>query len=277
MKKYVKKIVSWLAVYSGIARARRYFRRNLPVVLCYHRVVDDLAQAHQYSDSGMVVSRETFRRQMEFLRRHYCVISMDTFTRFLDGAGPLPQYSVLVTFDDGYKDNFTCAYPVFTELDLPVTLFVTTGFIDGRIVPEWDREVNGQRPEMLSWEEIRRMESNGVTIGAHTVTHPEFGTTDPSREEERLTEIPASKLRLEGVLGQPVEVFAYPKGSMSTAALNAVKQAGFKTAFVVRRRGAGHDRRYCWPRIPVNEGRTRGPRGETDMRMFACALAGIWK
>lgn len=112
--------------FLGLTRPRRF------LILCYHRVND---HAHPFFTGTPVA---LFRDQMEALRRHFTVLPLTALTdraRLRD----LPRNGVAVTFDDGYRDNYTNAFPVLRDLGLPATIFLTTDAIDGNALLWHDR------------------------------------------------------------------------------------------------------------------------------------------
>lgn len=105
-------------------------------VLTYHRV-DDPADPHRYNRVTVPLSQ--FQRQMQFLACNCHVISLQTLLEAVAGQSDLPPSSVLITFDDGYRDFADKAWPILRTLNLPVTLFVPTGFPDTDRFFWWDR------------------------------------------------------------------------------------------------------------------------------------------
>ncbi|MET0533572.1 MAG: polysaccharide deacetylase family protein [Steroidobacter sp.] len=109
-----------------------YLRRKLrgrAVVLTYHRVLPKERSAESFSTDAIVVSPETFRRQMQLLRRLFTPLSADEFAKAL-AAGRMPPDACLVTFDDGWYDNLDYALPILRETGVPAVLFVATDYID---------------------------------------------------------------------------------------------------------------------------------------------------
>ena len=104
---------------------------NAVNILAYHRVVADIAKAEREAIYGLVVSQETFRRHCEMLKKAFKVVSLDTAAQFLDGRQRSERPLAVITFDDGYLDFYTVAFPVLLELDLPATNFLPTEFIGG--------------------------------------------------------------------------------------------------------------------------------------------------
>ncbi len=103
-------------------------------VLYYHQLTLKKNQDELY-DPWMFVEKDVFDSQMSFLKKHYCPVSEEDVIAALEGRIKLPPNAVWVTFDDGYKDNFTIAYPILKKQGVPATFFITTGYIDQSVVP----------------------------------------------------------------------------------------------------------------------------------------------
>jgi len=108
-------------------------------ILCYHRIVADVAHAEQETEVGMVTSVETFRRQMELVREHCEVLSLDEAAAVLRGERATTGAAAVITFDDGYRDFYDLAWPVLRELGLPATVFVPTAYIGSGQMLDHDR------------------------------------------------------------------------------------------------------------------------------------------
>jgi peptidoglycan/xylan/chitin deacetylase (PgdA/CDA1 family) len=114
--------VGVLQVWARVALRRR------AVVLMYHRVLPDDARAQTWSHPAIVVSRRTFERQMQMLSRHFRVLSAEEFQKQFE-AGRFEPRSCLVTFDDGWIDTYTEAWPVLRRYDLPALVFLPSAYI----------------------------------------------------------------------------------------------------------------------------------------------------
>jgi peptidoglycan/xylan/chitin deacetylase (PgdA/CDA1 family) len=124
MKEVVKKFISGLIYISGIGLLFRRFYRHRIRVLMYHGVSEkDLLIWTQ-------VPLQTFERQMSYIKRHYHTISLSKAVEFIKGQGRIPNNSLVITFDDGFRSNYSLAYPVLKEYGLPATIFLTTSFVD---------------------------------------------------------------------------------------------------------------------------------------------------
>jgi peptidoglycan/xylan/chitin deacetylase (PgdA/CDA1 family) len=140
MKKLIKLIVAGAFLYSGLWRllfaVNRLLTRTQPAfILMYHRVVPEGTSAHDQpwllfrSLPGIVVSPEMFKRQIAFLTEHFSVISLETLIEHIDNKKSPERPSVVMTFDDGWRDNYEYALPVLKHASAPATIFLSTGFV----------------------------------------------------------------------------------------------------------------------------------------------------
>lgn len=103
--------------------------RGRAVVLMYHRVLNAPERERSFSSDGILVSPQTFDRQLGFLRRHFNVVTPEQFVERLRRGEPFDDATCLITFDDGWIDNFTNALPLLRKHALPAVVFLPTGFI----------------------------------------------------------------------------------------------------------------------------------------------------
>jgi peptidoglycan/xylan/chitin deacetylase (PgdA/CDA1 family) len=145
----------------------------------------------------------------------------------LDSVGERPRSGpprVHLTFDDGYRNFLDHAWPVCRAHGFPATVFPVAAYV-GR-ENTWD--ISFPRTRHLSWSDLRELSDAGVSIGAHTDTHPFLTRIAFARARQ---EIRDSRRRLEDGLGVPVRVFAYPHGDSSAAVRSLVEDAGYEAAF----------------------------------------------
>jgi peptidoglycan/xylan/chitin deacetylase (PgdA/CDA1 family) len=184
-------------------------------ILTYHSVDD--------SDSVISVSPDNFKKQMRFLwRKGYGTLSLSNAIDCIRRGDSFPSGSLVVTFDDGYRNNYTAAFPVLQEFGYCATVFLTTQHC-GRTNNWPDQHPSIPELPMLSWDEIKEMTAHGIEFGAHTRNHPNL--TEVNTEIAR-REIIESKNEMEEKMGQSVELFSYPFGRF-----NAEVQAIVKAAF----------------------------------------------
>jgi peptidoglycan/xylan/chitin deacetylase (PgdA/CDA1 family) len=213
------------AVKAALTRARsaawllraagRHPERGVRIVM-YHRVSDARDQ--------LAVTPRRFREQMELLASEgYRVVGVSEAAD-LAASGELPERTLGLTFDDGYRDVAVNALPVLAEYGFRATVFVATGVTDGRRKFDWYRE----QPPVLGWDEVVGLDRAGtLEFEAHTVTHPNLLALD---DEAAGAEIWESKGELEEHLGRPVTVFAYPAGLFGERERRLVGAAGFRFA-----------------------------------------------
>jgi peptidoglycan/xylan/chitin deacetylase (PgdA/CDA1 family) len=230
--------------------------RGTPILM-YHAFAADGEPESRY-----VVKEQRFAAQMRLLRLlRLRVISLDEHVSQLREGRLLPR-SVVITIDDGYRDNLEIALPILRRFGYPATLFMVSGRVGQ--ANDWDRDGELAGRPLLDRDELLRLAAGGVTIGAHTRTHPSLPDVDA---ETARAEITGSKADLESELGQPVDLFAYPFGRHGPAAVTAARNAGFRAAFTTRSRPSrvGGDL-YLGDRIEI--------RGGDSMLSFAAAVTG---
>jgi peptidoglycan/xylan/chitin deacetylase (PgdA/CDA1 family) len=112
----------------------KIFGQNVVAILLYHRVIPDGLVKNVFSLPGIVVSQDSFEKQMGFLSKKYNVISLNDYINMRQKENTLYPKTVVITFDDGWKDNYLYAFPILKKYNLPVTIFLTAGFIGTRNV-----------------------------------------------------------------------------------------------------------------------------------------------
>lgn len=108
-------------------------------ILAWHRICDDDPRHFPFDEGLISATPEFFRRQMQFVSRHFNVISFHDLDRALRDLQPLPPRALIITFDDGYRDNYTTAFPILREFRLPATIFLATGHIGQVKLFWWDQ------------------------------------------------------------------------------------------------------------------------------------------
>lgn len=204
-------VYQWLLLTRAADRGLR--------ILMYHRVTD----AHP--DDRLCVPPHAFAAQMHALHAAgYRTVTFAQAIERLSGGSACPPKSVVLTFDDGFEDNFLHAAPALARHGFSGCFFVPSGFLaagPGGYAP-------ADRP--MTWEQLRELASRGHEIGAHAVTHRKL--TMLALDEAR-AEIRESKRTLEQQLGRPVEFFCYPAGDHNPAIRAAVQAAGYRGACTV--------------------------------------------
>ncbi len=200
---------------------------EVPVLMYHH--VGDASQK-----SSLNVSVETFERQMEFLKvHHYRVMSFEDLIGHIRLGQPVPLNTVVITFDDGYLDNFVNAFPILKKMDFPATIFMITRNIG--------------KNDWLSEEDLRILDSSGVTIGSHTADH---AFLPGLKKEEVLVELQNSRNELEKILGHPIFLFSYPAGGVTEEVKRLVAEEGYRGA-VTTNYGKLRDDLYAFHRVKI--------------------------
>lgn len=281
--------------------------KGMPLVVGYHRVVQDFNCSKSLSISPMLTSAHTFEQHLDWIGRHYRFVSLDELALTLENKQTQGKPVAAVTFDDGYQDVYQNAFPILKRKGIPSAVFVVTNLIgtDGLQVhdelhlllsamleqpcvsPEhrWrdlvERlELNIEASErlarrlidagdpfaatrailetvnqaaiahllivlrgrvslqehqlrdfrMLDWDMLAAMLAGGVTIGSHTKSHALLANESP---EILRDEIEGSRRELEQRLGVPIRHFAFPDGQFNASAIQAVADAGYRTAYTI--------------------------------------------
>ena len=288
---------SRLLVYSGVAalshRQRRRSREPRVTILSYHRIGQPETSQPLYDPMLFSATQAGFTWQMSYVQQNFTVLSFDELAERHRLGQPLPSNAAVITFDDGYEDNYKLAYPILRQHNLPATIFLTTGLMGTRHIMWWDEvaallqttqtgsvlvqglgelrletprdrlrareklrhyfkslsedERRGQQdalrqalshsesptlraPMYLDWDQVREMNQNGISFGAHTQSHPIL-TKIPIRQAEY--EIVASKKAIQTETGGPVRFFAYPngkRGDFNTRTRELLDRNGFEAA-----------------------------------------------
>ena len=178
------------------------------------------------SDHFFNVLPEDFERQMCYLReRGFNIVSLDQLAEYRK-AGKIPRKTIAVTFDDGYLDNYTHAFPVLQKYSIPASIFVIT---DTMTHP--DRVQGAPRLPMLTESLLIEMDVSGlVSIEPHTVTHPKL-TKISEADVER--EVRDSRVCIEKILHKKCAHFAYPKGRHNEMVRAVVARDGIENAYIV--------------------------------------------
>ena len=197
---------------------------GLPVLM-YHKV-GDCPKGSQLAK--LWVSPRDFRRQLDYLKRHgYTPLLFSEL-----GRRPMPEHPVLITFDDGYANNFEVAFPILQELKMKANIFLVYETVDQHNV--WHDPASEPWQRMLTWNQVERMQASGlVEFGSHTMRHPNLARIALDQVRWEIFE---SKKRLEAKLGRPMLGFAYPygAGAFVPAVRQLARDAGYAYDFSIK-------------------------------------------
>jgi peptidoglycan/xylan/chitin deacetylase (PgdA/CDA1 family) len=197
---------------------------SVPVLL-YHSVSDNPPPWIR----PLTIAPSVFSRHLELIRASLATpLTVVEYASILAGHGSLPERPVVISFDDGFADFRERALPALRRANLPVTLFVTTGFLEG--LPEGDGVKRPPGP-WLEPAALLDLRAQGVEIGAHSHSHLHLDTLSPGAAR---AEIARSKHILEELLAAPVSSFAYPHGYHGPVVRRLVQECGFASACAVK-------------------------------------------
>lgn len=247
-------------VYKSILRPVMHWKNSLTVpgpkllILLYHRILP----RSEYNRLNTVVSRLSFEKHLDEIAREYRIASLNEVSL----GGVEDEIRVVLTFDDGYWDNFDIVFPILKRKGIPAAFFLATDYIDGKARFSDRRLIDkktGQpykfiKDRFISWDQVRKMSEAGMEIGSHGITHNSLARMAFG---EAKREICRSKKIIEERTGRPCSHFSFPFGSRSDhndELVRCVKEAGFKTC-MLNVHGYNYPDRdnFCFKRIIMEE------------------------
>ena len=198
------------------------------LVLNYHQVKN--------SFNSLAILPGDFSTQMAYLiNSGYIPITPDELEAGLSGEITLPEKPVLITFDDGYDDNYINAFPILKGYGIRATIFVVPAFVG--------------KKNYLTWEQIREMSDNGISIQSHTMNHTKL---EELPDDEIRSELLNSKMVLEEHLGKDVNFLAYPTGTYNLHIAGIARDVGYKGAYTIKYGGVDlGSNLYALERVPI--------------------------
>jgi len=217
-------------------------------ILMYHSISDNLfGKSHPYYQIN--TTPEVFARQMRWLRSNgYHTLDLTQMWTAMETGDDLSK-TVVITFDDGYRDFYTDAFEAMRQCGFSAIVFLATDRIK-------DTPVRIEGVDYLTWSEVAELHAGGIRFGSHTVTHPDLRSLSPDQIEY---ELGYSKEIIEQKLGAPVESFSYPfafpeeNKSFTQFLVDILENLGFENGVsTIIGRASKNNNRYHLPRLPVN-------------------------
>lgn len=229
-------------------------KKKRTAFLAYHSVSKFRKGRRSYY---FTVKLKNFRSQIKFLHENgYHGISLSEWYRILSHKETVPERTIVLTFDDGFADNFYYVCPVLKKYNFTATFYLIWRFIKSRKKFPWLNEPIFPLRENLPLEpeHVLQMDRENMEIGSHTLTHDKLNRLSNQRSWK---EIKMSKLNLEDLIGHDIATFSYPYGSwldFSSLHKNMVEKAGYKSAVTSIYGGNSYKSNYfALRRIPVYE------------------------
>ena len=216
-----------------------------PLILAYHSV----SEGRQYQ---LTVRVNDFEHQMSWLY-HHGYRSM-TLAEFMSQTIEKGERIVIITFDDGYADNYAFAFPVLKRYGFVATIFLVSDYVNTDHVFWWDvskmtTPADHTLHQSLTWEQVHEMAADGIEFGSHTCTHPKQLTN--LSPKQRWEEIARSRENLSVKLKRNIFSFCYPRGDLNPAVVQMVEKAGYGCAVVTPPRTGIPLCRYTLRRVGI--------------------------
>ena len=205
----LNKIIIILLITSVLFVSKLFANENSVAVFVYHRFGEN-----NYPSTNIKISQ--FKKHLEELtKNNYNVVSTEEIVDALINNKDLPEKTVALTIDDAFFSIYKRAWPLLKEKKLPFTIFVSTG------------PLRSNSKNYMNWEQIKEMDSHGVTIGHHTKNHLHLVTKE---KEKIISEIEEANNDFLKNLGYVPDIFAYPYGEYSSE-VKQITKSYFKAAF----------------------------------------------
>jgi peptidoglycan/xylan/chitin deacetylase (PgdA/CDA1 family) len=213
----------------------KFFTGKRVRILCYHRVYD--VPVKDPLMNYISVPRETFTRQMSFLASNgYNILTLEQLPEQLKNREL--KRAIVITFDDGYRDNYLNALPVLKKNNIKANIFISTDYISSDGLFPWLKitgEIKAYALKSEEWLPLTRDQildmRNDFVIGSHAQSHTELNNLG---QEKVTAELTGSRDKLERLLGKPVKYFCYPFGEPDKKVREAVGKAGYEIAVTSR-------------------------------------------
>lgn len=210
---------------------------EIPILL-YHRIGPSVSQP---GSMGLSISSGCFERQLRFLKeRRFRIVDLDTALAMRSGRIPPERRCVSITFDDGYLDTYTEAFPLLLRYNAAATVFIVPGLM-GKM-STWKTR-NPSR--LLDWPQAREMMRHGIRFANHTYTHPNLTRLDEARVRD---EIGDAHKRIEDSLGTPTTMLSYPYGAFTRDLMKIIESMGYTHALAAHR---SENSDFCVERFAV--------------------------
>lgn len=179
-------------------------------VLCYHGIEPN-------GNNDLLLEPKKFREQLKYLKDNgYTPITLSELYGYLKEDKAIPEKSVLITFDDGYKSFYANAFPILKEFNFLASVFMISDFVDNSLY--------------LSKEQLKEINDYGIEIASHTAGHEDLSKLTLENQESSMKK---SKEALEAILNKPVDFIAYPNGKINNNTKKAVEDSKYKMGFVL--------------------------------------------
>jgi peptidoglycan/xylan/chitin deacetylase (PgdA/CDA1 family) len=245
-----------------LQRLLRRVSTGVPILM-YHSISANI-EVHRSAYFHTCTDPQVFREHIAFLARNgYRAIGLGEAVRRLEDDIDTGEKQVVLTFDDGFEDFYTDAFPILSTHGYTATVFLPTAFIGNT-----SRRFNGT--SCLTWSQVRELRGAGIEFGSHTVTHPQLRTL---RTVDIQRELRSSKEQIEEQLGGLAASFSYPyafpeeDGAFRQRLRDMLAESGYENGVSTIIGTTGRcDDRFLMRRLPLNS--------SDDLRLLGAKLDG---
>ena len=205
--------------------SKNHLSYTWPLILAYHSI-------SLHRKDSLAVKTVDFERQIAWLHKNK--FKSITLADFASKNYKKGDRIVIVTFDDGYEDNFTQAFPILKKYGFVATVFLVSDYVNTDHIFYWDiPRISDERArpffKIMNWEQVNEMADYGIEFGSHTCTHPELTKI---ASDKCWMEINQSRIDLKNKLGRDIISFCYPRGNLNNNIIGMVDRAGYSCAVV---------------------------------------------
>ena len=248
-------------VFHRLQKSRGSVCVSIPVLM-YHSVAVHAETGPKYYRTTTSPTR--FAEQMRFLYEHgYTAVDLDNVVRRLDAPSQDAGKLVAITFDDGFANLYTNAFPILQRYGLSASMFLPTSYISAS-----PRQFKGTA--CMTWDQVYQLSKSGISFGSHTVSHPQLHVLKAS---DRRRELRESKDSIEQRLGTAVHSFSYPYAfpeqdrAFRQQLAQELAESGYTNGVsTIVGRAASTDSHLFLKRLPIND--------SDDQKLFRAKLEG---
>jgi len=192
---------------SGVSAApAKIADQKIPILMYHH--IRDFSDPNDQIGTNLSVSPNSLARQLDLIaQRGYTTTTFEQLS-----LGKIVNKPIILSFDDGYENFYTNAYPELTKRGMTAVVFIITGL---------------HSADYLTEGQIKEISDAGFEIGSHTISHPDLSKSTPGKV---LSEVGESKKSLEQITGKAVHGFCYPSGKYNQSVIEAIRESGYSYA-----------------------------------------------
>jgi len=195
------------------------YRKNRPKILMYHSIANNPNDPYS-------VTTAMFKMQINYLLKNkYDIISLQKLVSGLKKGNSMKN-KIVITFDDGYKNFITNAFPILKEYKIPATVFLVFDLVGKKA--NWNNDI--EHLDIMSKVDVKYIKKNGISLGGHTLKHTDLTTLNTQQLHNQMVK---SKRKLKE-FGEKYLTYSYPWGRYSKGVINAMKNEGFDCALIAK-------------------------------------------